>query len=71
MRRWQSGQMHLAVNQAPLRLRRFESYPAHKHKKSQQLLGFFVAHLHGRILTCQGVGERLASRGGIYKPRGL
>ena len=41
MRRWQSGQLHLTVNQTPLRLRRFESYPAHKIKKFKLLLGLF------------------------------
>ncbi len=30
MRRWQSGQLQLTVNQSPFGLRRFESYPAHK-----------------------------------------
>ncbi len=29
MRRWQSGQLQLTVNQSPLGLRRFKSYPAH------------------------------------------
>ena len=43
MGRWQSGQMHVTVNHAPLWLRRFESYPAH-HAEIAQL----VEHVHGK-----------------------
>ena len=35
MRRWQSGQMQLAVNQSVLYLRGFKSLPAHKKIRPQ------------------------------------
>ena len=39
-RRWQSGQLQLAVNQSPYGLRGFKSLPAHKLKIPVR--GFFV-----------------------------
>ena len=53
MRRWQSGQMHLTVDQAGYALRGFESLPAHQRKMSRPVADSFsvsvpprAGHLH-------------------------
>jgi hypothetical protein len=43
MRRWQSGQLHVAVDHAPFGLRGFESLPAHKLRSSKANTWSFVA----------------------------
>jgi hypothetical protein len=58
MRRWQSGQLHLTVNQAPYGLRRFKSFPTHQRKTAEwrffvRLILRLTGHIGGHEFFAQ------------------